>query len=107
MRQFSLEAFLSALFSRPKGYFQVLAFIVTAAPFTQGQPITSDEATAWMRRGANRLPPEISSLPYTPEHSCSALIYEFEIQDRKPIFRNPGRLTATNHLIAANLLPRL
>jgi hypothetical protein len=106
MSRFSVEEFLSALFSQPHGYFRVLVFIVSAVPFTQSQPITRDEAIAWMSRGADRLPVEISSLLYTPEHACSALIYEFEIQDKQPMFRTPGRLTATRHLLATNLLSR-
>ena len=104
LREFSITAILESLFSQPKGYFRVLVFIVTPAPMTQDKPVVREEAIRWLTAGADRIPSDIRSLPYDSAHHCSALIYEFDIQNRKPSFNHPGRLSAMNHLAATRLL---
>lgn len=79
LREFSLAAYLRALFTSNAGYFRVIVFIVTNQPFNQtGVPIGRDQALAWIDKGSSILPSEIGASVYTAEHYCKALIYEFE-----------------------------
>ena len=102
LQEFSLSAYLKALFTANPGYYRVLAFIVSATPFSQSETTVSrDEAMRWLARGLNVLPPAVAAQPMTPAHRATVLVYEFEQQqsssDRTRL-AIPGRLTARAHL---------
>lgn len=101
LRDFSLIAYLKALFTANVGYFRVIAFVVTPHSFSYSDDrVGRDEALEWLRDGLNRLPPLIGEQVYTPHHSCTALIYEFEKNDveEQARIRTPGKLTGRIHL---------
>ncbi len=100
IREYSLRGYLAALFNARAGHYRVIVFIVTDTPFLQSETrVGSDEAAAWVRKGLNTLPRSIGSLPYTPEHECSALVYEFKkLADGKTRFVEPSEISARTHL---------
>jgi prepilin-type N-terminal cleavage/methylation domain-containing protein len=110
MRQFSLSAYLAALFNAPRaGHFRIIVFIVTPHPFTQSNvPITAAEAREWISAGANTLPDEVGEQDYSRRHDCTALIYEFKGSGAKrAVFVEPSELSAETHLVKAGLVAAL
>lgn len=106
LEEFSLSAYLRALFTANPGFYRLIVFVVTSKPFSQTKTgVEREEAMTWLSEGANRLPSSIGDLPLTNRHSCSALIYEFEQPEpRKPAaLKQPGRLTGRIHLEKARL----
>jgi hypothetical protein len=111
LQEFSLSAYLKALFTANPGYYRVLAFIVTSTPFSQSETTVSrDEAMRWLARGLNVLPAAVAEQPMTPAHRATVLVYEFEQQqsssDRTRL-AIPGRLTARAHLERSSLWKEL
>lgn len=102
---FSLGAYLRALFTAEPGYYRIVAVIVTSALFSESnQPVTSDEARAWVAKGLNALPESLASQPYGPDVVCTAMIYEFERQsgsEATPLVPSP--LDAHAHLVGSGL----
>jgi hypothetical protein len=104
--------YFQALLKGVPGYYRVLVFILTDAPFrASGQRPTEAQAIAFVSAGANVLPPQIGALPFAPAVNCTVLIYEFT---RKPgadsdatQFAQPGRLDAMTHLVKSGLWTRL
>lgn len=95
--------YLKALLNGVPGYYRVIVFILTDAPFqASGAQATEAQATAWVSSGVNVLPRTIGDLPFTRDVNCTALVYEFM---RKPgadsdatEFAMPGHLDAMTHL---------
>jgi hypothetical protein len=105
---FSLGNYLKALIGATPGYFRVIVFILTSVPFSQSlATVSRDESALWLTRGLNRLPDEIGQIPWSPQYSCTALVYEFESNNSKAVLRLPGRLTGKMHLEKASLLGAL
>jgi hypothetical protein len=78
-RDFTLSAYLAALFGVQQGFYRVIVFIVTPHPFAESHSSVSEiEAEDWRHSGLNVLPQGIASLAYTQQYSCTALIYEFQ-----------------------------
>lgn len=101
---FSLESYIKALFTAPKGRYRVIVFFVTDRMFSQSEKMVSpEEAMAWLKRGFMEFPPEIGHYPYTKDHYCKALIYEFEQKDHNAILKNPSDLQGKEHLEKAKL----
>src|SRR5215471_3457157 len=69
--------FLRGLFYVDPGRYRVIVFILQDAPFRQSteQPITGQQARAWLRTGANVLPRELADRGYRGD--CTVLVYEF------------------------------
>jgi hypothetical protein len=106
LREFSLSAYLKALFTSNVGHFRVIVFVVTSRPFSQAEAMVSrDEALAWFPEGLNRLPDAIGRRPYTAQYASTALIYEFEKSDvaKQAQTKIPGRLTGRTHLERAGV----
>lgn len=101
---FSLESYLKALFTAPKGRYRVIVFVVTDMNLIQSEKTVSpEEAMAWLKRGCMEFPPEIGHYPYTNRHYCKAFIYEFEQKDHNAILKNPSNLQGREHLEKAKL----
>ena len=101
---FSLGSYLKALFTAPKGHYRVIVFVVTDKIFGPSpQVVSPEEAQAWLSTGSMELPPEIGVQPYTKNHYCKALIYEFEQSNHKPIPKIPSDLQGEDHLKKARL----
>lgn len=75
----TLSDYFRSLFTAVPGYYRIVVFVVTSAPFSAaGKKVAEDEASAWLEQGTNVLPPALARLAYTPETACTALVYEFE-----------------------------
>jgi len=106
LTRFSLSNYLEALFGVPQGHYRLFVFIVTSDMVMQsGTPVTQGQAQTWFVEGANKLPNEMESWPYTNEHTCTVYIYEF-IQSGVGENANqniPSIMTGRQHLERAGL----
>ncbi len=82
-------------------------FVVTPVPlaFYSGQESTAKEVLdgSFVNMGLSGLPYATLRARYTPEHSCTALLYQFLLEDGGP---PEGRIVAESvkrHLDAMNL----
>ena len=110
LKNFSLKAYLKALFIGNKGNFRIIVFIITPHAFTQtGAETSFEDVSKWIHDGLNRLPVEFKSRVYAVEYSCTALIYEFEkpSKEEEAYLKQPSLLTAEQHLAKARILPEL
>ena len=102
----SLYDFLHGLFFVDPGRYRVIVFVLQDLPFSQSsEEITANEARAWLRSGANVLPPQIATRPLGGAQS-TALIYEFA-SDGKDVRVVESDLTGKNHLEKAGVLAEL
>ncbi len=77
----TLFEIIKALASAPPGYYRVIVFIATDQPWSRsGAKPTGQKAERWLTEGYNKLPAHIGRLPYGPEFTTTAFVYEF----RKP-----------------------
>lgn len=109
-RGFNLDKLITAVFAAKKGYFRVIVFIITSNPFSQSDvDVHRDEAIEWFSGGYNTLPDAIRLKKYTPQHSTTVLIYEFEkVRDAiQAIQVKPGRFHGYDHLILSGIYPAL
>ncbi|MCI5195099.1 MAG: ankyrin repeat domain-containing protein [Candidatus Electrothrix sp. AW5] len=105
-RIFSLTSYINAIFKAHPGRYRIVAFIVTSQPFEESEKtVTREEAMAWLDKGMVVLPKSIGEQPYTDEHYCTALIYEFELPEngKKALFKTSSNLTGRDHLQKSNL----
>ncbi len=104
---FSLEAYLKALFRGRPGYYRIIAFIVCPHDVEQSDAtITERWAKEWLKRGLNRLPQVLGDLKFSQsDYACTALIYEFErVQEASRIeVRCPGQIAGRDHLVKAGI----
>ena len=110
LREFSLAAYLRALFTSNVGYFRVIVFIVTHYPFSQADiRVDRKQAIKWLGNGLNKLPRSIGESLYSIDYSCTALIYEFEKSDSEKAVKTkiPGRLSGRTHLVKSQLWSQL
>lgn len=103
LRRFSLRDYLRALFTADPGHYRIIVFIVTDAPVNQGeQRIAENDALTWLREGRQGLPQALAARPWTPDMTCTALIYEFvHEQQQDPQVVVPGALGGLTHLSRA------
>ncbi|MEM1220039.1 MAG: hypothetical protein AAGH79_14055 [Bacteroidota bacterium] len=106
MEEFSLQAYLKALFTERKGYFRVFVFMITNRPFGQtGTPVDQDQAKQWISEGLNKLPKGLAERPFSLDHNVSVLVYEFEqTETGKANYLKPGRHTSQTHLEKSRIL---
>lgn len=107
LSEFTLEEYLKALLTANPGYYRVLVFVINDVPFSQtDKAVSRDEALGWLREGFNTLPLSVAVRPYSDQHRCTALVYEFEQPEaakKTTVMKLPGRLTAKTHLERAAL----
>ena len=105
LQSFSLGAYLRALFTAPAGYYRIIVFVVSSQPFAQAaEPVSRDDALAWLHEGLNRLPEGIAEASYTERHDVTALIYQFEQPGRQEaLLVLQGSPTGREHLERAQL----
>lgn len=105
-RAFSLWTYVSALFSATTGRFRVIVFVVTDTPFRPtAPPPDGPTAIAWLEQGMTGLPAPVRGRPYTTEHTCKALIYEFfkATPDHDAAIELPSHLDGRAHLTKAGI----
>jgi hypothetical protein len=98
--------FLRGLFYVDPGRYRVIVFILQDAPFSQNpkQPVTGQQARAWLRTGANVLPRELADRSYRGD--CTVLVYEFA-SDGTAVRVVESRLTGLQHLERSGVLATL
>jgi hypothetical protein len=98
--------FLRGLFYVDPGRYRVIVFILQDVPFRQSteQPITGQQARAWLRTGANVLPRELAERGYKGD--CTVLVYEFA-SDGTAVRVVESRLTGLQHLEKSGVLATL
>jgi len=108
LRSFSLKEYLRALLSATPGHYRVIVFIVTPVPFSESKAkVSVDETPLWLNSGLNTLPVSIGEREYSPNHVCTALIYEFTQREQhgQAIENIPGRIPGDQHLVKAKIWP--
>ncbi|WYD81907.1 MAG: ankyrin repeat domain-containing protein [Candidatus Electrothrix gigas] len=102
---FSLASYIKAIFTAKPSRYRIVAFIVTSEHFKRQGRVNREEAMAWLDKGMVVLPKSIGEQPYTDEHYCTALIYEFELPEngKKALFKTSSNLTGKDHLQKSNL----
>jgi hypothetical protein len=101
-----LVKYLRGLFYVDPGHYRTIVFVLQDLPFSQSsQIVTEEQARAWLRSGANVLPPEIAARPFGNGH-CTALIYEFA-SDGTSLRLIESPLTGRDHLDKAGVLALL
>lgn len=107
---FSLKELVRALFTAPEGHYRVIVFVVTGRPVapSQTEP-TREEAGKWRGQGLAHLPRWLGELPWTPDHACTALIYQFRQvgAGREPEVNPPGAPPAREQLERSGILAAL
>jgi hypothetical protein len=109
-RAFSLVSYLKALFTANPGHYRIVVFIITSLSFSQSdKKVTAEEVSEWLRSGTQSLPKSIRSLPFTDDHTCTSLIYEFEraSPDHSPVLENPSAIDGQTHIDKAGILKGL
>lgn len=106
LRRFDLREYLKALFMGQSGKYRIFVFIVTPYPFMQSSQAPSrSEAREWLIEGYNTLPRELGSFAFTPDHTVTALIYEFAQQEgNPPYFVEQSVHTCQMHLERSRIL---
>ena len=110
MKRFALVEYIRALLTAPKGYYRVLAFIVTSEPFAKPGPRGRFETVErWSREGHTHLPAAVRAMRFSEDHRVTVLVYEFlkAEENDQPMTSVPGRLTAREHLERSALLASL
>jgi hypothetical protein len=74
---FSLKAWLQALFTANPGSFRIIVFLVTDQLKNTTHNLSKNQAMAWLSSGSFSLPTKLKNEPFTPQHLCTAFIYEF------------------------------
>lgn len=107
LAEWSVGAYIRALFRADPGRYRVIAFIATDKDVTTtGKALTAKEAQTWLDNGHNRLPQEIANQQWTDEHQIVALIYEFKKKKKEepPEPDVPSPLAAQDHMKGAGIL---
>jgi hypothetical protein len=107
---FSLAVYVKRLFFAPEGFYRQIVFVASDQPFAAtGARIDAKAAAQLLSSGANRLSGDYETLPFTPEHRVSALIYEYRkgAGEGDVSTLTPGRLGARTHLDRAGIYPAL
>ena len=100
--------YLSSMIWPYPGYFRLFVFLVTDTHIqNSNNKISTRETRAWPNCGGFWLPKQIESIPFTPQHKVTALVYEFESpESTKRLNERCGMrlLSAREHLEKAGLL---
>ena len=106
LKNFSLREYISKIFLAPKGYYRIIAFLVTPNPFTYSDAtISREEANDWIVSGLNRLPDQISKKQFSAKYRVTVLVYEFVSDaDEQDALKVPGRLSGKTHLEKSRIL---
>lgn len=75
---FSFRGYLDKLFFDDVEMYRLLVFIVADEPYTVSGPVlTDDDADMLHVAGMTRLTSDMREVPFTGDHTCDALVYEF------------------------------
>jgi hypothetical protein len=104
-RTLSLTEYLRALFSAPRGFYRVIAIVISDRPFAYGpDEAVFDELREWARAGLNVLPAPVRVRLYGESHDITVLVYEFEREEAGSRIILPGRHRVPTHLSHTRLV---
>ncbi len=107
---FSWADYFRSIVLTKKGYFRVIAFVVTDLAFGQSSEM-ADKATAlsWLNTGTNKLPESLGQVSYTSKYVVTALIYEYEQDENSDIAKLelPSKYTGKVHLEVSKILKEI
>jgi hypothetical protein len=105
MKKFSVDQYIRALFRARPGRYRILVFLVTDQAFRQRDgSVPFATASAWPKGGLNILPKEVGEQPYSEDHVCTALVYEFKrVGSVEPVFVEPSEFNGQTHLQKSGL----
>ena len=99
--------YLNALMFPKKCYLRIFVFLVTNQNFSTDNnlKVNKEAAAAWHSDGVNRLPYQITVMPFEMNYRVSLLLYEFEVPEsnHKPKQNCPTRYPALEHLERSGL----
>lgn len=101
IKNFSLLEYLKSLFITDEGRFRIIVFALTDNNVsTTIERISKDDALAWFDNGWFKLPENIGKKTLTDQHSLTAFIYEFRLDEHSenPILSEPSLVPAKEHL---------
>lgn len=103
---FNMADYFRALFWGRKGRYRLIVFIVTDRVFAEkDEGIRGEDARQWLRTGAKYLTPTLAAQPFGKNHRCTALVYEFELEEtlKEPRLLNPASQPGRIHIQASGL----
>lgn len=78
LRRFGLMSYLGRLLRGQRGHYRLVVFVVTSQSFEQSAEVaTRKKVEDWLAGGHTGLSDELAATPFTANHDCHALIYEF------------------------------
>jgi hypothetical protein len=97
---FSLMSYFKSLFVADDGNYRIIVFLITSENMRQTEEVmTMEAAKKYLTKGYNRLPNYFKTIPFSEDHSVSALIYEWhKMEHEKPIFMEPSKFLGQYHL---------
>jgi len=106
MNDFTFTEYLNSLFFTQTGYFRVIVFVITDIPIVQSKKsLGRKDAVLLVSDGSHILPPSLRNRLFTNNHSITALIYEYKLQENsdKATLIKPSEHTGREHLVKSNL----
>lgn len=105
----SLGDYLSALLSAREGYYRVIVFTFSDQPVAASSVKASEaDANDWAPGGADRLPDGVARQPFSSNHRCLVLVYEFrKLAGSNPTANPDGAPPALVHLERSGILAAL
>lgn len=104
-RPFSLASYVAQLFYAPPGFYRQITFVVTPRAIRgDGGRTSQEDLDQLLEEGEEELPGAFATVPFTPRHDVTALVYEFRAEgsrDAEAII--PGRLNGAAHLEASGI----
>lgn len=102
---FSLEAYFTRLLYADPGRYRLVVLVISDVPFSAtGGYLTASDASDLASVGLNALPKTLADEIYSPNHRCTALIYEFRKgSNAEPELVTPSPLPGRDHLTRARI----
>jgi hypothetical protein len=97
---FDLLSYFKSLFFANEGHYRIIVFLVTSDNVQMTDRIMlMSEGQDFLSSGLNRLPSQFDSMPFTENHYCTALIYEwYKVEHEEAKFMEPSKFLGQYHL---------
>jgi len=97
---FDLLSYFKSLFFAKDGSYRIIVFLVTSNNVQMSNNIMlMSEGQDFLSSGLNRLPPIFDQIPFTENHYCTALIYEwYKVEHEEAKFMEPSKFLGQYHL---------
>jgi hypothetical protein len=97
---FDFLSYFKSLFTAETGHYRIIVFLVTSDDVQMTERVMlMSEGQDFLSSGLNRLPSEFDIMPFTEDHYCTALIYEwYKVEHEDPKFMEPSKILGYYHL---------